>query len=265
MYDNLMNEDWKYLVILDACRFDYFKKVKDQYFPGRKVDKAVSPATSTMPWLKSIFTDVYDDVTYISANPYINSLGVVLEGRFKAVDHFEKIVDVWDFGWSELYRGIHPQEVNNAFFKNHNDSGRYIIHYIQPHYPYIHNEFIHMNPYKSRFESRSKLRVKKFIRDKLVGSIGIERYWKMMEFLRGTYWNQTAVLYSQGGWERVRGAYQLNLEIVLKHAYSLLNCVGGKKIITSDHGELLGEYGLYGHETSKRFPENTEVPWLVIE
>ena len=70
------NKDWKVLIILDACRFDFFQKivypqllrikVKGRLFP------AVSPATHTGEWFKNIFSNDFvskKNIVYLCPTP----------------------------------------------------------------------------------------------------------------------------------------------------------------------------------------------------
>lgn len=59
-------------------------------------------------------------------------------------------------------------------------------------------------------------------------------------------------------------AYEANLRLGLQHALRLADLLDGRVVITSDHGELFGEYGLFGHPPSVYVPELTCVPWLEI-
>ncbi len=68
---NVMNEDWDHLIVLDACRYDYFEKVWQKYLPG-KLRKKLSVGSTTVEWRDKTFTDYYGDVVYISSNPYIS-------------------------------------------------------------------------------------------------------------------------------------------------------------------------------------------------
>jgi hypothetical protein len=63
----------------------------------------------------------------------------------------------------------------------------------------------------------------------------------------------------------LRAAYQTNLEIVLAAVADLIRFMSGRIIITSDHGELLGEGGRYSHFVGSERPELIEVPWLIVE
>jgi hypothetical protein len=45
----IMQEYWDYLIILDACRYDYFGKFCKQYFSGR-LEKRWSLGSSIIKW-----------------------------------------------------------------------------------------------------------------------------------------------------------------------------------------------------------------------
>jgi len=116
---NLLEEKWDFLIILDACRYDYFKDVYRNYLDGN-VKKAISPALHTMDWLNKVFTGFYDDIVYISANPYINSKIEVTDphgNKYKGKKHFFKIIDVWKWGWDSKLGTVPPGEVNKAVVK----------------------------------------------------------------------------------------------------------------------------------------------------
>lgn len=65
-------------------------------------------------------------------------------------------------------------------------------------------------------------------------------------------------------------AYRANLELVLSEVSRLLDRLDGKTVITSDHGELLGErlpyVGMrdYGHHEGVYVPELLDVPWFEV-
>ncbi len=64
--------------------------------------------------------------------------------------------------------------------------------------------------------------------------------------------------------ERLREAYYHNLSLALKYA---LECVNGKTFITSDHGDLLGEEGLFHHGTIQKqldHPKLWEIPLEIL-
>ena len=131
---NVVEEDWNYLIILDACRYDMFKELND--IEG-KLEKKISMGSSTQEWLKKNFTDYYDDIIYISSNPYISNYEV-LKG-FKGSDHFFKVEDVWDYAWNDELGTVLPEDVTKVALKMKEKypHKRMIIHYMQPHEPFI--------------------------------------------------------------------------------------------------------------------------------
>ena len=68
------------------------------------------------------------------------------------------------------------------------------------------------------------------------------------------------------GDNKLKEAYEENLRFVLKYVKEIVEFIpSGKIVITSDHGELLGEEGKYGHPGNFRHPKLLEVPWLEID
>lgn len=69
----------------------------------------------------------------------------------------------------------------------------------------------------------------------------------------------------------LRDAYASNLQLVLSEAARLLDQLVGKTVITSDHGELLGERLLpcplrqYQHPGGIYVEELVKVPWLIVD
>lgn len=255
----MWKDDWKCLIILDACRYDYFKKVYKDYLSGR-LEKVYSPGSETREWLEKVFKDKRcDDTVYISANPFINSKGIP-HGSFdpRKCLSFYKIIDVWDWGWSEEMGTVHPKEVNKAALvatRLYKDK-KFIIHYMQPHAPYLilHPKHVY---------SFSDL-VKGYVRRRIRYMFG-RKWFKFVNKLIGTSPGYEKLVAKKFGIECLRQAYEKNLRIVLSHVAGLIKHLRGKIIITTDHGELLGEQGLYGHPQGKSFPELREVPWLEIE
>ena len=96
--NDVMKESWDYLIVLDACRYDYFKLEYEKFFHG-ELENRVSLGSATPEWCRKQFKKYFSDVVYVSGNPYINSKTAI--AGFDAKKHFHKVIDVWDFGWSE--------------------------------------------------------------------------------------------------------------------------------------------------------------------
>jgi len=51
---NVMEEEWDYLIILDACRYDYFESLYKEFFDG-ELEKRVSLGSDTLKWCLESF------------------------------------------------------------------------------------------------------------------------------------------------------------------------------------------------------------------
>jgi hypothetical protein len=48
--------EWDILIILDACRYDYFERTVYKYLKGH-LRKVIGPDSHTLPWAKKTFGD----------------------------------------------------------------------------------------------------------------------------------------------------------------------------------------------------------------
>jgi hypothetical protein len=76
---------------------------------------------------------------------------------------------------------------------------------------------------------------------------------------------------SVGSDEHLNKAYEENLKFVLPEVKNLMDSISGKLIVTSDHGEMLGDrhdyipIKDYGHHPGIYNDPTTKIPWLVHE
>jgi len=288
-----MRKCWDFLIILDACRYDYFEKIFRNYIYYGNLYKAISPATWTFEWAKKVFPRTYNDVIYISANPYIRNSPAITNKQVKNIfiddqpfvseKHFFKVIDVWRSGWDETIGTVHPKTVNRAVLDviNNYPDKRVIVHYMQPHYPYFSLGGRKFKPRKlysfielvswllfgeKGFDFGTLKRINLYAQCKL-GNILLDR-----KEIRRTKSlvppNPVRLVARNFGTSNLKKFYEYNLRIVLFYVAKLINHLEGKIAVTSDHGELLGEEGMYGHSNSrismKRMPALIEIPWLEI-
>lgn len=137
-----MEQDWRQLIVLDACRYDVFEKVFRKYVSG-KLEKVITPAVNvgrdafaTREWCEAVFKETYKDTIYISGNPGIPHFPA---WDFSIKDRFFKITDAWKRGWNEETRTVSPKVVSQIAQKTKKKypAKRLIVHYMQPHAPYI--------------------------------------------------------------------------------------------------------------------------------
>ncbi|MHC4214353.1 MAG: alkaline phosphatase family protein [Planctomycetota bacterium] len=278
---NIMHEQWDYLIILDACRYDYFDRLYRNYFDG-DLTKKISSGSCTNQWRDKSFPDCYDDIVYISANPQI-SANLPVYG-YLAGDHFHKVHEVWKTGWDSQSGTVLPETLTNAaidIITNTTADKRFIIHYLPPHAPYLMAEIephgynigdIHADrtiadsAKYERFSGIKKWLLKNLLKVFKDTNI-LTNYpeWVLRQVLHMAPMCAMDVFRRRYGAKMLPKAYEANLECVLRQVAVLIEHLAGTVVVTSDHGELLGEGRRYAHPYGSLDPNLIEVPWLTIE
>ena len=265
----LVDLEWKYLIVLDACRYDYFKKVYQDYLIG-KLKKIKSTGTFTSEWLATQFTDYYEDIVYVSGNSYINSFCETngFGFRFDGRKHFPKIYDVWDYDWSDEYKTAMPQAINRGILRAMNDypNKRITAHYMQPHFPYISENYKKYNKYMENRRKIEELRKKtgNKLWDLLKNNLNIKLASKVAKLFGLA--SPKMMIINNEGISGLRRAYEENLREVLKEVVKIIPKLNGKVVITADHGELLGEHGKIGHYKGVgKYKELWYVPYFEVK
>lgn len=258
------------MIVLDACRYDIFKEMSQKILGKSKVEKMISPATQTVEWLDKTFKNQdFSDVIYVSSNPFVNSKGIIPEQggySFNGKSYFKKIVNVWDKGWNPDISTVHPLDVNKAAIVSMdlNPRFRHIIHYMQPHSPYIFYGGLktHMHPVQNMQKNLNPGTEFSFLSKIANKLLSQETIWKIGKGLGKQPTWDLGKLWFRYGREGIEKGYREDLKLVLNHVKKLIKLFPKKKIIiTADHGERLGEKGNYGHG-GKREKAVIEIPWL---
>lgn len=272
-HQDILKEDWQYLIIFDACRFDYFKKHYINYFQG-KLEKRRSSGTWTLEWLEKNFTDYYANIAYISSTSFCDSRkpAKLLGHHFDPKKHFVKIYNTWNPKENTGLYVTPPDSVNKIARKAimSHPNWRFIIHYFQPHLPTLENEKeLRGKLMKSDkfYTQKKKNKSKKYFNRILNHIFGNAFIWKMSEF-----YGIEPMIYEEAVW-REKGkngyidGYEENLKIVMESAKKLIEHLPpGKVVITADHGEMLGERNFFGHgEHMPRCSKLLDVPWMEVE
>lgn len=236
----VMNEDWDNLLILDGCRADLFEDVADVATFDEYSQKK-SFGSTTEEWTRNNFgEDRFGDTVYITSNPYTTKV---------AGDSFHKLINVWESSFDDTTSTVHPEplisEARRAVEEYPNK--RIVVHFMQPHYPFVgSDEFVGagMNPDQ--------------VMDGTIGGSRKQTAWRALavgEVPKDTVWR----------------AYRDNLEYVLEPALQLAGELGGKSVVSSDHGNMIGERSypvpvrLYGHPGGLRHRPLVDIPWAVVE
>jgi len=231
----IMDQEWDYLIVLDACRYDLFRGVVDE-----NTGFVISGGSGTQEWLEWNFNGEFKDVIYIAGNPHFASANLLKSFGFNP---FYKVIEVWDFGWNSTFKTVPPEEVTLAALetsKKYPDK-RMIIHYNQPHHPFLSDsDLLHLDD-----GSWSKLE------------------GGMWGGKKTTIWHASRL--GEVPIEKVWEGYKENLKLVMEEVKRLVDELHGKVVITSDHGNHLGEYMVFSHIEGLRTKELVKVPWLVVK
>ena len=244
---DLLAEDWDTLVVLDACRYDQFEELVE--LNGR-LSFRTSPGSCTPEFLAANFEDeTCHDTVYVTANPMYRRVGIG--------DTFHDVVDVWESDWDEDNQTVHPEKMVTATRAAHATypDKRILAHFVQPHYPFIGEKGRALEA--SVGESFSGV---EWIDQDTTDSSGEER-------------NSPWDLLDEGLLDEaaVREAYDENLRLTVPYVRQLVDAVEGKVVVTSDHGNLLGERiapfsgKTYGHPPETYTTALRKVPWFVVE
>ena len=213
---NVLDKDWDNLILLDACRHDYFKK----FYP--KTDKIVSTGTHSRHFVENTFTGRQcQDIIYITGNPHLRpeKFEDLTDSRLE--DTFHSVYQTWDNDWGgKDYMPPEPIVRDAKTAENLFPDKRKIIHFMQPHDPFVAND----------------------------------ENWMLSEVWKG---KKTV--------EEAREAYHDNIGFLISHIEDLADSLEGKTVVSADHGELLGEYGLLSHPYGVNAKELREVPWHVMD
>lgn len=228
--------DWDTLVILDACRADLFEEVTDTD-RWDEYERANSGSGATRTWFERKWDGEYGDIVYVSGSPILSRC---------APGSFHRTVECWQNAIKEYLNGPDPEVVTKAAIKAHKEysNKRVVVHYMQPHYPFLQDPDLHFTSFA-----------------------GTEQWDVNADPRAGDVWE--ALRAGIVDKDEVWNGYGRNLEYVLKEVEELLDNISGRVVVSSDHGNLLGEitypipFREYGHPMHLAQPSLTNVPWAV--
>ncbi|WP_277542863.1 alkaline phosphatase family protein [Haloarcula laminariae] len=234
----IYERDWDVLIVLDGCRLDLMREVAPE-FGLSPVDSMVSANTMTKEWMRANFTSDFADemanTIYVCSNPYSDT--ELSQGDFETLD------EVWRDQWDDEAGTILPKSVTDRAIVHgrQRETERLIVHYMQPHYPFLGDN------------SNGPADLDTEIIIDQIDTTDSSSVWDQLR--RGKVSQEDV-------WE----GYGNNLRVVLESVNVLLNNVDSNNIvITSDHGNALGEWGIYGHPMNMPLNSLREVPWIRTE
>lgn len=236
---NISEESWDILVVLDACRVDLFEEVSDlDEFDHYEVKKSLG--SGTPEWTRKNFHgQAQTDTIYITGNPVVSRwVGTA----------FAEFVEVWRDHFDPELGTVPAESVTEAAVQVHEEhpNKRLVVHYLQPHYPFVDDPDLRF----TTFEGTDEFDVSGV-------QSGASDIWEAVGL---------GLVDPEEAW----AGYRRNLEYVLDAIDPLLESTSGKVVITSDHGNAIGERAypipmkLYGHPTNIHHPVLRNVPWAEI-
>lgn len=207
---NIYEKDWDVCLILDACRYDLMAEVIGEYGFLSELGQTRSVASESAGWMERTFVDEYKEEMANTAHVTANP---------HSSDHldpsdFAVLEEVWQYEWDSDIETIPARVVTDCLISIARESNpEYLIgHYMQPHAAFVpHPDIGECNDEFEESIWRSILR----------GRISKERVW---------------------------AAYRDNLRYVLKEIELLRSNIDAEVVaITADHGNAVGEKGIYGH------------------
>jgi len=231
---------WNTLLVLDACRYDRFKKVYQKCGLKGKLRCVDSQATWTIEWYKKHWNRKGQKIVVISAHPFLKDRNKRLFSLFYKVVYVKGLPNA---DISNTYKSwMNPLESLKQIKKTQKKfpNKKLLIHFIPPHLPFIGPKGKKYQEYLAKkYSSRSIYT--------LVENDG-----------------------RRSGWEKAKKCYTESIKITLQLINKFLYQMRPPVIITADHAELIGEAdgiskSAYNHGVHIKIRKIREVPWLEVK
>lgn len=243
--------EWDICLVLDATRYDLWKEVAPEY--NLPIESKCSVGSASVEWIDKTFSDRYygdwKDTAHVSANPHTghpSDFSKHTTDVYPLREHGLPYLDeVWVDQWhtKDGLKTVIPERVTErAMYAWDTQTGfdKLLVHYMQPHIPFRkHPEWSPGWSNKLQFGKPLSQYGKKDDWDKLkAGLIEEDELWD---------------------------AYKDNLRWVLEEVQRWQETTDATILITADHGNAMGEFGIYGHSPGNGLPELRKVPFVTIE
>jgi len=282
----LLREEEFVLVILDSCRYDAFRELYPEYLSG-SLDRAWSGGNWTRQWMTRTWDGSYD-LTYVSTTPFtFDYAHEKYGGDYAPSERFDEVIDAIGREWDPVLSTTPPEPVTDIALRHAAaaDPVRAVVHYMQPHEPYIGETTI----LQWDVSESEKRRLLDYVAgDDDLADLGDDRgdpgdgsvtvtelvrrdldYREEWRLDRQNHESINAQVKRGAVSEaRLRTAYRDNLRYVLSEVRRLVSHLDCPVVVTSDHGEHLGDHldtiPQYTHP-DRIHPVLREVPWLVVD
>ncbi|PGF15607.1 hypothetical protein CP556_05365 [Natrinema sp. CBA1119] len=291
----IWEREWDVCCVLDGCRLDLMRELSaaghDALPEPDGVDSLWSVGSQSAEWMDRTFAPRYREemarTAYVTGNPFSSQSCehiLVTSGDVLPLeaDDFGVFHEAWRDEWvDDDISTIPPAPLTDAaiaIWRNREALGidRVLVHYMQPHAPFRSEpgwffgsaDIEHWGQFT---DGESSAADDDFDPDDLSPA---ER--EALEALAEAEAESDDETDSMNDpWMRLRdgdfsfdavwAAYRDNLEWVLDDVSRLLANCDGRVAMTSDHGNGLGEFGVWSHPPGTPVPALRRVPWVVRE
>lgn len=244
------DHDWDLLILLDACRWDLMEEVVDEYDFLEPYDSFVGQSSHSREFLHKTFMEnrrsglgklqvwkgvlrdpddieIFKEHYRMQDDPKIGETAYVTWNMFSEMldgDAFHDYAALGRQEWGHDDQILDPRTLTDYTIDllRREDPERTVVHYMQPHTPF---------------------------RD----SDGTE--------VPGSVWDR--IQRGEKDYDEAWAEYKDNLRWVLDDVELLLENVDAEKVvISSDHGNAIGEWGCYGHRPYVPLDAVKRVPWV---
>jgi hypothetical protein len=226
----IYEREWDLFVVVDACRLDLMREVAPAYEFADDIGTIRSLDSTTAVWMRKNFAPEYaaemSETAYVCGNPF--------SAEELDAESFETLDEVWREVWAEPGT-VPPEAVTDRAIRaaRRRHPERLIVHYMQPHCPFLSRPELTRGKRRDRFGNQDWRDVWEKLRD---GDLDRDEVW---------------------------AGYRENLELALNEVSVLLRNIDAETaIVTSDHGNALGEWLVYGHPPTMPHDCLRVVPWI---
>jgi hypothetical protein len=132
---DFVRQDEFLVIILDSCRFDYFEQEVSSFIEG-ELQPVYTSATATKEYMRKTWNNGPYEFTYITGLSAPTDHAFERDGvEYRPSEHISKFVHTWNTCTNKELGAVPPGEITKTAIRQ--SDGRMIVHYVQPHAPYI--------------------------------------------------------------------------------------------------------------------------------
>lgn len=238
-------DEWDLCIVLDSARADMVRQSCPEGLSVRSHDTAWSVGSVTTEWLTNTFSDRHADAiadtALVAATPHTQTVFRDREWLTSPEDapvgypaspavrprDFDAFYEVWRTH-ADAHGAVPPETMARATVDACQRHDRVVAHWLQPHEPWLAPDA------------------------QLVGGLATEaNVWDGL---------QAGTVNEDAAWQ----SYQATLDMAWQWVERVCDSVAGDVLITADHGNAFGEWGIFGHPFGWPQPAVRRVPWLRV-